>query len=170
MAENPGDDVGATLLAHAPAPVGANARNTRAEMTKHQRRRPPRSTTSWLVSGAETANFAGATASELKRLIDGNTIRVFDAVMITRADDGSGEATEMREADASEIGESRALERDRDPARRGGHQRDRRIACPRRGRRRSAGGAPVRRRAAGERPNLNPGADSHRSKPTARPR
>ena len=103
MAENPGDDVGATLAAHAPAPVGANARNTRAAMTKHQRRRPPRSTTSWLVSGAETANFSGATASELKRLIDGNTIRVFDAVMITRADDGSGEATEMREADDSEI-------------------------------------------------------------------
>jgi hypothetical protein len=33
-----------------------------------------------------------------------------DLVMITRADDRSVEATEMREPDDSEIGESRALE------------------------------------------------------------
>ena len=122
MAENSGDDVGATLVAHAPAPVGANARNRRAEMTRHQRRGPPRSTTSWLVSGRTRRTSRARSVSELTALIDSNTIRVLDLVMITRADDRSVEATEMREADDSEIGESRALERDRDPARRGGHQ------------------------------------------------
>ena len=52
---------------------------------------------------ADKANFWGEMASELTALIESNTIRVLDAVMITRADDGSGEATEMREADDSEI-------------------------------------------------------------------
>ena len=51
-------------------------------------------------------------ASELKTLIDSNTVRVFDLVVLTKADDGSVEATELRDADDSEIGEPRALERD----------------------------------------------------------
>ena len=51
-------------------------------------------------------------ASELKTLIDSNTVRVSDLVVLTKADDGSVEATELRDADDSEIGEARALERD----------------------------------------------------------
>lgn len=68
----------------------------------------------YLVVGfpAEKANFSGTMASELKRLIDGNTIRVLDLVMIMKAEDGSVEATELRDADDSEVGELRALERD----------------------------------------------------------
>lgn len=37
---------------------------------------------------AERADFSGAMASELKALIDGNTIRVLDLVMILKGDDG----------------------------------------------------------------------------------
>ena len=68
----------------------------------------------YLVVGfpAERANFSGAMASELKALIDGNTIRVLDLVMIVKAEDGSVEASELRDADDSEVGELRALERD----------------------------------------------------------
>ena len=51
-------------------------------------------------------------ASELKTLIDSNTIWVLDLVMPTKAHDGSVEASELRDADDSEIGELRALERD----------------------------------------------------------
>jgi hypothetical protein len=67
----------------------------------------------YLVVGfpAEKANFSGAMASELKGLIDSNTIRVLDLVMVMKGEDGSVEASE-RDADDSEIGELRALERD----------------------------------------------------------
>ncbi len=61
---------------------------------------------------AEKANFSGEMASELKKLVDSNTIRVLDLVMIMKGDDGSVEASELRDADDSEIGELRALERD----------------------------------------------------------
>ena len=61
---------------------------------------------------AERADFSGAMASELKALIDGNTIRVLDLVMILKAEDGSVAASELRDADDSEVGELRALERD----------------------------------------------------------
>jgi Family of unknown function (DUF6325) len=68
----------------------------------------------YLVVGfpAEKANFSGEVASELKKLIDSNTIRVLDLVMIMKDEDGSVEASELRDADDSEIGELRALERD----------------------------------------------------------
>ena len=61
---------------------------------------------------AEKANFSGAMASELKALIDSNTIRVLDLVMIMTSDEGSVEASELRDADDSEVGELRTLERD----------------------------------------------------------
>ncbi len=51
-------------------------------------------------------------ANELKELIDGNTIRVLDLVMIMKAEDGSVAASELRDADDSEVGGLRALERD----------------------------------------------------------
>ena len=68
----------------------------------------------YLVVGfpAGKADFSGAMASELRALIDSNTIRVLDLVMIMKGDDGSVEASELRDADDSEIGELRALERD----------------------------------------------------------
>ena len=68
----------------------------------------------YLVVGfpADKANFSGEMASELKALVDSGTIRVLDLVMITRDEDGSVESSELRDADDSEIGELRALERD----------------------------------------------------------
>jgi len=68
----------------------------------------------YLVVGfpADKADFSGAIASELKALIDSDTIRVLDLVIITRGEDGSVEASELRDADDSEVGELRALERD----------------------------------------------------------
>ena len=68
----------------------------------------------YLVVGfpADKADFSGAMASELRALIDSNTIRVLDLVMIMKGDDGSVDASELRDADDSEIGELRALERD----------------------------------------------------------
>ena len=68
----------------------------------------------YLVVGfpADRANFSGAMASELKTLIDSNTIRVLDHVMVMKGEDGSVEASELRDADEGEIGELRALERD----------------------------------------------------------
>jgi hypothetical protein len=61
---------------------------------------------------ADKANFSGDMASELKALIENHTVRVLDLVMITKADDGSVEASELRDADTSEVGGLRALERD----------------------------------------------------------
>ena len=68
----------------------------------------------YLVVGfpAGKADFSGEMASELKALIDSNTIRVLDLVMLVKGEDGSVEASELRDADDSEIGELRALERD----------------------------------------------------------
>jgi hypothetical protein len=68
----------------------------------------------YLVVGfpAEKANFSGEMASELKALIASNTIRVLDLVIITKGEDGSVEAGELRDADDSEVGELRGLERD----------------------------------------------------------
>jgi uncharacterized protein DUF6325 len=61
---------------------------------------------------AEQANFSGEMASELTALIDSSKIRVLDLVIITTGEDGSVEATELRDVDDSEIGELRGLERD----------------------------------------------------------
>ena len=68
----------------------------------------------YLVVGfpAEKANFSGEMATQLKTLIDSNTIRVLDLVIVTKDEDGSVDAAELRDADDSEIGELRALERD----------------------------------------------------------
>lgn len=61
---------------------------------------------------AEKANFSGAMADELKRLMDSGTIRVLDLVIVTRAEDGTVEATELQDKDESEVGELRSLEAD----------------------------------------------------------
>ena len=61
---------------------------------------------------AERANFSGEMVSELTELIDNKTIRLLDLVILTKGDDGSVEATELRDADESEVGQLRDLERD----------------------------------------------------------
>ena len=61
---------------------------------------------------AETANFSGEMAAALKELIDDNTIRLLDLVIVTKASDGTVEATEVRDLDDSAAGQLRALERD----------------------------------------------------------
>ena len=61
---------------------------------------------------AEAANFSGEMATELKGLVASNTVRVLDLVMIMKGDDGSVEAAELRDADDTEVGELRAMERD----------------------------------------------------------
>ena len=58
---------------------------------------------------ADNANFSGEMVSELNTLIDSNTVRVLHLVVLTKADDGSVEAAELRDADDSEIGELRDL-------------------------------------------------------------
>jgi len=61
---------------------------------------------------AEKANFSGAMADELKKLTDSGTVRVLDLVMVTKGEDGSVEAAELRDQDESEVGELRSLEAD----------------------------------------------------------
>ncbi|MGN6170976.1 MAG: DUF6325 family protein [Solirubrobacteraceae bacterium] len=61
---------------------------------------------------AEKANFSGAMADELKKLMDSGTIRVLDLVMVTKAEDGTLEAAELQDKDDSEVGELRSLEAD----------------------------------------------------------
>ena len=51
-------------------------------------------------------------STELKALINSNTIRVLDLVLIVKDGDGTVEASELRDADDSEIGELRGLKRD----------------------------------------------------------
>ena len=50
--------------------------------------------------------------AELQSLIENQTVRVLDLVIITKADDGSIEAAELRDVDDSDLGELRGLERD----------------------------------------------------------
>ncbi len=54
----------------------------------------------YLVVGvpAEKANFSGEVASELQALIDSNTVRVLDLVIVMKSDDDSVEAAELRDA------------------------------------------------------------------------
>ncbi len=68
----------------------------------------------YLVVGfpADRADFSGAMAGELKKLMNSGTIRVLDLVLITKAEDGTLETAELREKDESEIGELRSLEAD----------------------------------------------------------
>ena len=60
----------------------------------------------------EKANFSGAMSDELKKLMDSGTVRVLDLVLVTKGEDGTVEAAELRDTDESEVGELRALEAD----------------------------------------------------------
>jgi hypothetical protein len=66
----------------------------------------------YLVVGfpAGKADFSGAMADELKKLTDSGTVRVLDLVIVTKTDDGTVEAAELRDHDESELGELRSLE------------------------------------------------------------
>ena len=59
---------------------------------------------------ADKANFSGAMADELKKLMGSGTIRVLDLLMVTKSEDGTVEAAELRDQDESDVGELRALE------------------------------------------------------------
>ena len=61
---------------------------------------------------AGKADFSGEMASELRALMDSNTVRVLDLVLLTKDLDGSVEASELRDADDSEVGQLRAAEAD----------------------------------------------------------
>ena len=61
---------------------------------------------------ADQANFSGEMASELRALMDSNTVRVLDLLLLTKDEDGSAEASELRDADDSEVGQLRAAEAD----------------------------------------------------------
>lgn len=61
---------------------------------------------------AGRARFSGEMATELKALVNNNTIRVLDLVVLTKGDDGSVEAAELRDVDESVVGELRSMERD----------------------------------------------------------
>jgi Family of unknown function (DUF6325) len=61
---------------------------------------------------AGKADFSGPMASELTALMDSNTVRVLDLVLLSKDLDGSVEAAELRDADDSEVGQLRAAEAD----------------------------------------------------------
>ena len=61
---------------------------------------------------ADKADFSGAMADELKKLMDSGTVRVLDLLMVTRGEDGTVAVAELREHDESEVGELRSLEAD----------------------------------------------------------
>src|SRR6266516_4126298 len=61
---------------------------------------------------AGEANFSGEMASELRALMESNTVRVLDLLLVTKDEDGSVEAAELRDADDSEVGQLRAAEAD----------------------------------------------------------
>jgi Family of unknown function (DUF6325) len=61
---------------------------------------------------AGQADFSGAMASALRALMDSNTVRVLDLLLLTKDVDGAVEASELRDADDSEVGQLRAAEAD----------------------------------------------------------
>jgi fructosamine-3-kinase len=61
---------------------------------------------------ADKADFSGAMADELKKLMESDTVRVLDLLMVTKDEDGTISVAELREHDDSLVGELRALEAD----------------------------------------------------------
>ncbi len=57
---------------------------------------------------AGKSNFTGEMAAELVALVEAGTIRLIDVLILTKAEDGSVEATELSEIE--ELGELQALE------------------------------------------------------------
>ena len=61
---------------------------------------------------ADKADFSGAMADELKKLMESDTVRVLDLLMVTKDEDGTVSVAELRDHDDSLVGELRALEAD----------------------------------------------------------
>jgi uncharacterized protein DUF6325 len=61
---------------------------------------------------ADKADFSGAMADELKKLMESGTVRVLDLLLVTKDDDGSISVAELRDHDDSLVGELRSLEAD----------------------------------------------------------
>ena len=61
---------------------------------------------------AETANFSGEIASELAALVERDTVRVLDLIILRKDSDGSLEAFELHEFDDSLVGQLREFESD----------------------------------------------------------
>ena len=61
---------------------------------------------------ADKADFSGAMADELKKLMDSGMVRVLDLLMVTRGEDGTVAVAELRDHDESDVGELRSLETD----------------------------------------------------------
>jgi Family of unknown function (DUF6325) len=59
---------------------------------------------------ADKANFSGAMVDELRKLMDSGAIRMLDLMMVTKSEDGTVEAAELRDHDESDVGELRSLE------------------------------------------------------------
>jgi hypothetical protein len=57
---------------------------------------------------AGASNFTGEMAAELVRLVDSGTIRVIDALILTKDADGTVEATEL--SDVADLGDLQAIE------------------------------------------------------------
>jgi Family of unknown function (DUF6325) len=57
---------------------------------------------------ADASNFTGEMAKELLALVDAGTIRVIDALILTKNEDGTLDAMEL--SDVKELGELQALE------------------------------------------------------------
>jgi hypothetical protein len=57
---------------------------------------------------AGASNFTGEMAAELRALVDSETIRLIDVLILTKDADGSVEATEL--SDVGDLGELQALE------------------------------------------------------------
>jgi uncharacterized protein DUF6325 len=61
---------------------------------------------------ADKADFSGAMASELKKLMESGTVRVLDLLLVTKDEDGTISVAELRDHDDSLVGELRSLEAD----------------------------------------------------------
>jgi len=61
---------------------------------------------------ADKADFSGAMADELKKLLDSGTVRVLDLVIVTKDEVGTVDIAELRERDESEVGDLLSLEAD----------------------------------------------------------
>lgn len=61
---------------------------------------------------ADKADFSGAMADELRKLMESGTVRVLDLLLVTKDDDGTISVAELRDHDDSLVGELRSLEAD----------------------------------------------------------
>ena len=61
---------------------------------------------------ADKADFSGAMADELKKLMESGTVRVLDLLLVTKDEDGTISVAELRDHDDSVVGELRSLEAD----------------------------------------------------------